>query len=122
MALHADGQLLGATERMKNIEYNTYLIEKMRVNSPAAAQREKADAMIRQMEASLEKIASDIRMVDNSFTNYKARNYLSFRVNYLRFSDRIDPLSSIISTAILFGLVFTVIFLYYFFRRSDKEV
>ena len=122
MALHADEQLLGATERMKNIEYNTYLIEKMRVNSPAAAQREKADAMIRQMEASLEKIASDIRMVDNSFTNYKARNYLSFRVNYLRFSDRIDPLSSVISTVILFGLVFTVIFLYYFFRRSDKEV
>ena len=36
-----DGQLLDATERMKNIEYNTYLIEKMRVNSPAAAQRER---------------------------------------------------------------------------------
>ena len=121
MALHADGQLLGATERMKNIEYNTYLIEKMRVNSPAAAQREKADAMIRQMETSLEALASDIRTVDNSYASYKARNYLSFRSTFMRFMDRIDVVSTVISTIILFCMAFTAVFLFYFIKKRDRK-
>ena len=41
MAIHADGQLLGATERMEKIEYNTYLTGKMSGNAPAADQTER---------------------------------------------------------------------------------
>lgn len=121
MALHADGQLLGATERMKDIEYNTYLIEKMRSSNPQEAQRKKADEMIRQMEASLEELASDIRMVDNSYTSYKARNYLSFRNTYMRFLDRISLINSAIGTVVFFGVVFMLVFLYYFIKKEIKK-
>ena len=111
MALHSDGQLTAATEKLSQIEYNSYLIEKMRGNTPTAAQRQKADTMIRQMEASLEKLASDVRTVDNSFTVYKARNYLSFRNSYMRFMDRIDFIGSIIGAMLVIGLVFIAVFL-----------
>ena len=121
MALHADGQLTGATERMADIEYNTYLMQKMGSSPSQAAQREKADAMIRQMQSSLEALASDIRTVDNSYANYKARNYLSFRNTYMRFIDRIDIPSTVISTIVSFGMAFTAVFLYYFIKRSDKK-
>ena len=122
MALHADGQLFGATERLSIIEYNAYLMQKMRSESPSAAQREKADAMIREMEASLEALASDIRMVDNSFTTYKARNFLSFRPSYMRFRDRIDIPTSVISAVLIMGIAYTILFLRYFFQKRDKEV
>ena len=122
MALHADGQLFGATERLSIIEYNAYLMQKMRSESPSAAQREKADAMIREMEASLEALASDIRMVDNSFTTYKARNFLSFRPSYMRFRDRIDITTSVISAMLIMCIAYTVLFLRYFFQKRDKEV
>ena len=121
MALHADGQLTGATERMADIEYNTYLMQKMGSSPSQAAHREKADAMIRQMQSSLEALASDIRTVDNSYANYKARNYLSFRNTYMRFIDRIDIPSTVISTIVSFGMAFTAVFLYYFIKRSDKK-
>ena len=121
MALHADGQLAGATERMADIEYNTYLMNKMRAGDTRAAQREKADAMIRQMEASLEALASDIRTVDNAYTNYKARNYLSFRSTFMRFIYRIDVVSTVISTFILFVMTFTAVFLFYFIKKEIKK-
>ena len=111
MALHSDGQLTAATEKLSQIEYNSYLIEKVRGNTPTAAQRQKADTMIRQMEASLEKLVSDVRTVDNSFTVYKARNYLSFRNSYMRFMDRIDFIGSIIGAMLVIGLVFIAVFL-----------
>lgn len=121
MALHADAQLAGATERMQSIEYNSYLIRKMRSSDPQAAQREKADAMIRQMETSLEALASDIRTVDNSYASYKARNYLSFRSTFMRFMDRIDVVSTVISTIILFCMAFTAVFLFYFIKKRDRK-
>ena len=118
MALHADAQLFDATEKLSTIEYNAYLIEKLRTASPSAAQREKADAMIREMEASLETLASDIRMVDNSFTTYKARNYLSFRAGHTRFIDRIDLVGSVFGAVIIMGFAFIVVFLHYFLQTK----
>ena len=118
MALHADAQLVGATECTKKIEYDTYLIDKMQGNSPRREQREKADAMIGQLEASLENLASDIRTVDNSFTSYKARNYLSFRDNHMRFLDRIAPVNSIATAVILLAAAFAVVFLRNLMRRE----
>ena len=120
MALHADGQLYAATEKLSVIEYNAYLIEKMRENTPTAAQREKADDMIRQMEVALEKLASDIRLVDNSFTEYKARNYLSFRNAYMHFYTRIDIPTSLIGAVLIVGLMFITVFLRNFFKKRDK--
>jgi len=122
MALHADGQLYAATEKLEGIDYNGYLIGKMQMNAPQAALRQKADTMIQQMEASLEKLASDIRRIDKSYTSYKARNYLSFRDSYQRFMDRVEPVNSVFGAVLLLGAAFTVTFLRQYFRRSDKKV
>ena len=122
MALHADGQLYGATEKLEGIDYNKYLTEKMQTNAPQAALRQKADAMIKQIEDSLEKLASDIRRIDKSYTSYKARNYLSFRDSYQRFTDRIEPVNSVFGAVLLLGIAFTVTFFRQYFRRSDKKV
>lgn len=120
MALHADGQLYGATEKLQVIEYNAYLTDKMQANSPLASQRDKADAMIRQMETSLETLASDIRKIDKEYTSYKARNYLSFRSSFERFMDRIELTNSVFGAAVLFGMAFTAIFLRHFLKKTGK--
>lgn len=45
--------------------------------------------MIREMQASLEKLSSDIQMLDSSYTSAKARDYLSFNSGSIGFADRI---------------------------------
>ena len=122
MAIHADGQLYGATEKLQEIEYNAYLIKKMQTNSPIVSQRDKADIMIRQLETTLEALASDIRKVDKEYTSYKARNYLSFRSAHERFMDRIELVNSVFGAAVLFAMAFTVIFLHHLFRKKGKSV
>ena len=122
MAIHADNQLLGAMEKQKEIDYNTYLIEKMRSNFSGRAQREKADGMIQSIGRSLEALASDIRTLDNSFASYRAHNYLSFRSSYVRFINRIDPIGSFLGAVLILVVAFTVVFLNYFFRKRDKAV
>ncbi|MBR5110733.1 MAG: hypothetical protein IK099_11095 [Clostridia bacterium] len=120
MALHADGQLYGASEKMQAISTNSYLIKKMDSVSPLAEQVNKADAMIRQIEASLEELASDIRKTDKAYTSYKARNYLSFKSSYERFMDRIDIISSGFGSAVLLFLSFIAVFLHKFVIRKKK--
>ena len=67
--------------------------------------------MIRQLNASLEELASDIRKTDKTYASYKARNFLSFRTTYQSFKDRIDIVSSVFGTAVLFFVTFIVVFL-----------
>ena len=120
MALHADGQLLGATERTKEIEYNSYLIGKMQDNTPMKAQREKADEMIRQLQATLESLAADIRKVDQSYTSYKARNYLSFQASHMRFLDRIAPAQAFGTALGLLLAAFVMVLLRNLTKRDGK--
>ena len=122
MAIHADEHLLGAMEKLKEIDYNSYLIGKMKSNYSGRKQREKADMMIRQIEQSLEALASDIRMVDNSYASYKAHNYLSFRTGYVRFIDRIDLFGSIFGAILILGVSFVVVLLCNLIRKRDKGV
>ncbi|MBQ9009432.1 MAG: hypothetical protein IJ088_08905 [Clostridia bacterium] len=121
MAIHADGQLVGATEKQDSIEYNTYLIGKMRSAHPLESQRKKADEMILQMQTALESLASDIRKMDNSYTQYKARNYLSFRSRYIHFIERIDIFSSVLGAFVLMAGLFTLMFLCEFIRSEKKR-
>ena len=121
LALHADAQLAGATERTKEIEYKKYLIGKMQSGTPKAEQREKADAMIRQMTSTLDSLASDIRTVDSAFASYKARNYLSFHDEGARFLDRISPLQSVGIAALAVLAVFALVLLKNLAKR-DKAV
>ncbi len=121
LALHADAQLAGATERTKEIEYKKYLIGKMQSGTPKAEQREKADAMIRQMTSTLDSLASDIRTVDSAFASYKARNYLSFHDEGARFLDRISPLQSVGIAVLAVFAVFALVLLKNLAKR-DKAV
>ena len=121
MALHADNQLNGATEKMAAISYNNYLIEKMRTVTPQADQIRKADTMIRQMNASLQALASDIRKADKAYASYKARSFLSFRSSNNGFMDRIDILSSFFGAAVLLGITFFFVFLHHFLHRKGIQ-
>ena len=112
MALHADEQLTGAAERLERIEYNTYLTEKLKTNGSGPVQREKADAMIDEMQTSLEKLAADIQAVDSSYTSAKARNYLSFSDDGVGFAERIGLIPSLLCTALILFAAFICVFLY----------
>ena len=120
MALHANGQLDEATEKLAVIDYNVYLADKMQNHTPSADQHEKAKTMIRSMEATLEEMASDIRKTDNSFTIYKARNYLSFSGNHVRFIERIDLGTSLVLAVFLLCIAYTAVFMRYFVQKWDK--
>ncbi len=122
MAIHADGQLTGAAERMEQIEYNTYLTEKMAANGPDRAKTEKADAMIRDLDASLDRLASDIEAVDSAYTSAKARDYIGFSEDGAGFLDRIGLIPSLLSAALILAAVFVCVFLRIFLSNKEKEV
>jgi hypothetical protein len=122
MAIHADAQLEGATERMEQIEYNTYLAEKLEANDTDQMKTEKANTMIREMEASLEKLASDIQAVDSAYTSTKARNYIGFSNDNVSFADQIGLVFSLLCAALILSVVFICVFLRIFLSDKEREV
>ena len=122
MAIHADEQLAGTSERMEQIEYNSYLTEKLEANEPDRTKTEKADAMIREMEASLEKIASDIRAVDSAYSSTRARNYIGFSDDTAGFAARIGLVPSLLFAALIMIAAFACVFLRIFFSDKGREV
>ena len=122
MAVHADAQLVGATERMEQIEYNTYLAGKLETDDSDPMKMEKANTMIREMEISLKKLASDIQAVDSAYTNTKARNYIGFSDNDEGFTDQIGLVFSLFCAALILAVVFAFVFLRIFLSGKEKEV
>ena len=121
MAVHADAQLAGATERMEQIAYNTYLTEKLAANISSRTKAEKADALIRELGASLDKLAADIQAVDSAYTSTKARNYMGFRDADVGFADRIGLTSSLLCAVLILILAFTCVFLRKCLSDKGKE-
>ena len=122
MAIHADEQLAGAVERMEQIEYNTYLTEKLETGAADPMKTEKADAMIHEMKASLEKLASDIQAVDSAYTSARARNYIGLSANEESFADRIGLVPSLCLAVLVLAAVFVCVFLRIFLSKKEKEV
>ena len=122
MAIHADEQLMGAVERMEQIKYNTYLTEKLETNESDSMKTEKADTMIREMEASLDKLASDIQAVDSVYTSARARNYIGFSDDDVGFADQVGLIPSLLCAALILFAVFTCVFLRIFLSEKEKEV
>ena len=120
MVKHAQEQLTGTAERMEHIKYNTYLTEKLKAGTANETKMEKADAMIREMEVSLDKIASDIQTVDSGYLNTKARNYISISSDSTGFAEQIGLVSSLLGAALMLIVTFIVVALRIFF--SDKEM
>ena len=120
MVKHAQEQLTGTAERMERIEYNTYLTEKLKAGETNITKMEKADAMIREMEVSLDKIASDIQTVDSGYLNTKARNFISINSDSTGFTGQIGLVSSLLGAVLMLIVTFIGVSLRIFF--SDKEM
>ncbi|QTE67963.1 hypothetical protein JNO48_12345 [Clostridiales bacterium] len=122
MALHADAQLEGAAERMEQIKYSTYLIEKLGAAVSDRKKAEKADAMIHEMEATLDKLAADIEAVDSTYTSARARNYISFSDDSTGFKDQIGLVRSILYAVLIMIAVLACVLLWNIFSDKENEV
>ena len=122
MALHADAQLAGAAEQMEQIEYSAYLTEKLKSNTSGRTKMEKADAMIREMEMTLDKLASDIQAMDSVYTSAKARNFISFSDDSAGFAERFGLVPSAFFAALAVLAVFACVFLRMILSDKEKEV
>ena len=121
MVAHAQSQLAGTAEMMGQIEYNGYLTEKMKASGGTARTKtEKADAMIAEMEASLDKIASDIRAMDSAYQSTKGRNYIGFSEDTITtFAEKAGVVPSLLFAVLIMILAFLFVFIGKLF--SDKE-
>ena len=119
MALHADAQLRYATERLEEIDYNNYLTEKLKTSISDRTKKEKTDAMIHEMEASLDQLAADIQALDSAYTSTKARNYISFSADREGFTERIGLMRSLLCAVLVFIAAYACVALRMFL--SDKE-
>ena len=119
LVIHAQEQLTGTAERMEQIEYNSYLMEKLKTKISNRMKTQKATDMICEMEASLDKIASDAKIVDSAYLNAKGRNYISFSDDSIGFADQISLLPSLLCSMLILLVAFACVFL----RKvlSDKE-
>ena len=111
MVIHAQEQLTGTAERMEQIEYNSYLKEKLKESEPDRAKMEKASAMIREMEASLDEIASEIQAMDSTYLSAKSRNYIGFSDAGTGFAEQIGLVPSLLCTALILAAAFCFVFL-----------
>jgi hypothetical protein len=120
MVKHAQEQLTGTAEHMEQIAYNTYLTEKLEAGTAGKKKMKKADAMIKEMEVSLDKIASDIQTVDSGYLNTKARNFISINSDSTGFAGQIGLVSSLLGAVLMLIVTFIGVSLRIFF--SDKEM
>ena len=123
MATHASQQLTGAMECMEQIRYNTYLTEKLAANGSDPEKTGRADEMIHEIDAMLEKLASDTQALDSAYTSTKARNYISFSTDDgIGFTDRIGLTTSLLYAALILFAAYTLVFLGIFLSNKEKEV
>ena len=122
MAIHADAQLTGAVERLEQIEYNIYLTEKLQTTVSSQKKTDKADAMIQEMVASLNKLAADIQTVDSSYTSTKARNYITFSDDHVGFAEQIGFVKSFLFAALILAAAYACVFLRMVLSDKEKEV
>ena len=120
MVSHAQAQLAGTAELGEQIEYNSYLTQKLETNTPDRAKVEKADAMIRELTAELDGIASEIQKADSVYLSTKGRNFIGFSEANIGLAERIGLLPSLLCAV----LVTIAAVLCVFLRSlvSDKEV
>ena len=119
MVIHAQEQLAGTAERMEQIEYNAYLMEKLKANGSDRMKTEKAVGMISEMEASLNNIAADVRLVDNAYLSTKTRNYIGFSDDNTSLVEQIGLITSFFCTVLILFIAFICVALLKSF--SDKE-
>ena len=121
MVAHAEEQLAGTAERMEQIKYNSFLTEKLKANASDRTKTERADAMIREMAASLDRIASDIRTLDSAYSSAKGRNYIRFSENGTGLAERIGLVRSLLLAALVLMAAFTCVLLGKYLSDKEKE-
>ena len=122
MVIHAEEQLTGTAERMEEIEYNSYLTEKLKAGVSDRKKTEKADAMIREIETSLDKIASDIQSVDSAYLSTKGRNFIRFSDDRTGIAAQIGLVPSVLSAVGILIAAFICVFLRILISDKENEV
>ena len=120
MVSHAQAQLAGTAELGEQIEYNSYLTQKLETNTPDRAKMEKADAMIHELAAELDQIASEIQKADSVYLSTKGRNFIGFSEADIGLAERIGLLPSLLCAILALIAAFFCVFLRSLV--SDKEV
>ena len=122
MVIHAQEQLTGTAERLEQIEYNTYLTDKLTENVSTRLKTEKTDTMIREMEASLNQIALDIQEVDSAYLSTKGRNFIGFSDDSMGFAAKAGLLPSFLYAALILMAAFVCVFLRMFISDKEEDV
>ena len=122
MVIHAQEQLTGTAERMEEIEYNSYLTEKLKTGVSDRRKTEKADAMIREIETSLNKIASDIQSVDSAYLSTKGRNFIRFSDDRTGIAEQIGLVPSVLLAVMILIAAFICVFLRILISDKENEV
>ena len=78
--------------------------------------------MIREMVASLNKLAADIQTVDSSYTSTKARNYITFSDDHVGFAEQIGFVKSFLFAALILAAAYACVFLRMVLSDKEKEV
>ena len=122
MVIHAQEQLTGTAERLEQIEYNTYLTDKLTENVSTRLKTEKTDTMIREMEASLNQIALDIQEVDSAYLSTKGRNFIGFSDDSMGFAAKTGLVPSFLYAALILMAAFICVFLRMFISDKEEDV
>lgn len=121
LAAHADEQLTRATETMKNIRYDQYVMQQMKENAPKTAQKAKADQMIETMTAYLDELAGTIQQVDASYMQSKTSDYLTFHSDDMSFLQRLELTDAFIRALMLLILLLAVRTFWLWIKQGWKQ-
>ena len=107
-AAHADEKLEEAAQVQAVIAYDRYVSGKLAGAAPRPEAVQKADAMIRAMQARLQTLAAQIRQVDDAYVRQTRREYISFEKVGVPALAALDPAGTAAGTlailaAVLFG-------------------
>ena len=107
-AAHADEKLEEAAQVQAVIAYDRYVSGKLAGAAPRPEAVQKADTMIRAMQARLQTIAAQIRQVDDAYVRQTRREYISFEKVGVPALAALDPAGTAAGTlailaAVLFG-------------------
>ena len=78
--------------------------------------------MIKEMEASLNKLSSDIQVLDSKYTNAKARNYIGFSENKVGIASKLSFGLSLLCTVMILVVVFICVYLRKYFSDKEKKI
>ena len=123
MAKQADNFLATAQDTAKEIKYNNNVINKIANGTNNAADIQKANAMIDNINVKFDDLSKQVEAVDKAYIKYRTKDYLTFKSTNASLSQRVQLFKVIVIALGLFFVMFVAIWLRmkYITKRGDKE-